>query len=381
MSLQSLVFCPDEKIVRVLRRVLSDLEIAVERCSDADSAIRKLTRQRFEAVIVDCSDEDVASQVLKSARSAPCNKRAVAVAIVDGTTKLRSAFELGAHFVLYKPISSERAKASFRAVRALMKRERRRNIRVAIEIPVTLTLKDGGQQRAVTSDLGEGGIAIQSSQRPKKMGPMSIQFTLPGTSHVVKCMGEVAWENAGRQTGVRFVDMSPETRDRLKAWITNHSPESEQDDPPVQCKLSDLSLGGCYLETNSPFPERTRVVLSMRIQQLQIQAEGVVRVMHPEVGMGVEFTQKTTQQREHVEKFIYTLTTSGGAPPDLLVEPEGFDNGELTALDRNIDEPYDPLLDLFRNKAELDTEPFLTELRKQRRSNPDSVQTGVSAET
>ena len=92
MSLQSLVFCPDEKIVRVLRRVLSDLEIAVERCSDADSAIRKLTRQRFEAVIVDCSDEDVASQVLKSARSAPCNKHAVAVAIVDGTTKLRSAF-------------------------------------------------------------------------------------------------------------------------------------------------------------------------------------------------------------------------------------------------------------------------------------------------
>jgi CheY-like chemotaxis protein len=381
MSLQSLVFCPDEKIVRVLRRVLSDLEIAVERCSDADSAIRKLTRQRFEAVIVDCSDEDVASQVLKSARSAPCNKRAVAVAIVDGTTKLRSAFELGAHFVLYKPISSERAKASFRAVRALMKRERRRNIRVAIEIPVTLTLKDGGQQRAVTSDLGEGGIAIQSSQRPKKMGPMSIQFALPGTSHIVKCMGEVAWENAGRQTGIRFVDLSPETRDRLKAWITNHSPESEQDDPPVQCKLSDLSLGGCYLETNSPFPERTRVVLSMRIQQLQIQAEGVVRVMHPEVGMGVEFTQKTTQQREHVEKFIHTLTTSGGVPPDLLVEPEGFDNGELTAADKDIDEPYDPLLDLFRNKAELDSEPFLTELRKQRRSNPDSVQTGVSLET
>src|SRR5437667_11584211 len=381
MSLQSLVFCPDEKIVRVLRRVLSDLEIAVERCSDADSAIRKLTRQRFEAVIVDCSDEDVASQVLKSARFAPCNKHAVAVAIVDGTTKLRSAFELGAHFVLYKPISSERAKASFRAVRALMKRERRRNIRVAIEIPVTLILKDGGQQRAVTSDLSEGGIAMQSSQRPKKMGPMSIQFTLPGTSHVVKCMGEVAWENASRQTGIRFADMAPETRDRLKAWISNHSPESERDDPPVQCKLTDLSLGGCYLETNSPFPERTRVVLTMRIKQLQVQAEGVVRVMHPEVGMGVEFTQKTTQEREHVEKFIHTLTTSGGALPDLLVEPEGFDSGEPAARDTNIDEPYDPLLDLFRNKAELDTEPFLAELRKQRRSNPDSVQTGVSAET
>jgi c-di-GMP-binding flagellar brake protein YcgR len=379
MSLQSLVFCPDEKIVRVLRRVLSDLEIAVERCSDPDSAIRKLTRQRFEAVIVDCSDEQLASQILKSARSAPCNKHAVAVAIVDGNTKLRSAFELGAHFVLYKPISSERAKASFRAVRAMMKRERRRNIRVAIEIPVTLTIKDSaGQQRAVTSDLGEGGIAIQSSQRARNMGPMSIQFTLPGTSHVVKCMGEVAWENAARQIGIRFVDMSPETRDRLKAWITNHSPESEQDDPPVKCKLSDLSLGGCYLETNSPFPERTRVVLSMRIKQLHVQAEGVVRVMHPEVGMGVEFIQKSTQEREHVEKFIHTLTTNGGEIPELLVEPEGFDSGESTSPATDVEEPYDPLLDLFRNRAELDTEPFLAELRKQRRSHPESIQAGVS---
>jgi DNA-binding response OmpR family regulator len=379
MSLQSLVFCPDEKIVRVLRRVLSDLEIAVERCSDADSAIRKLTRQRFEAVIVDCTDEDLASQVLKSARSAPCNKHAVAVAIVDGTTKLRSAFELGAHFVLYKPISSERAKASFRAVRAMMKRERRRNIRVPIEIPITLTVKDkAGQQRAVTSDLSEGGIAIQSSQRPKKMGAMSVHFTLPGTSHVVKCMGEIAWENAGRQTGVRFVDMSPETRDRLKAWIRNHSSDSEQDDPPVQCKLSDLSLGGCYLETASPFPERTRVVLSMRIKQLQVQAEGVVRVMHPEVGMGVQFIQKTTQEREHVETFIHTLTSGGGALPELLVEPEGFESDELATPDIDINEPYDPLVDLFRNKSELDTELFLAELRKQRRSDPESVQTTIS---
>ncbi|HTE89612.1 MAG TPA: PilZ domain-containing protein, partial [Terriglobales bacterium] len=141
---------------------------------------------------------------------------------------------------------------------------------------------------------------------------------------------------------------------------------------------TDLSLGGCYLETNSPFPERTRVVLTMRIKQLQVQAEGIVRVMHPEVGMGVEFTQKTTQQREHVEKFIHTLTTSGGVPPDLLVEPEGFESGEPTTQVTNIDEPYDPLLDLFRNKAELDTESFLTELRKQRHSDHDSVEAGIS---
>jgi CheY-like chemotaxis protein len=379
MSLQSLVLCSDEKIVRVLRRVLSDLEIGVEHCTEADSAIRKLTRKRFEAVIVDCTDEQMASQVLKSARSAPCNKRAVAVAVIDAKTALRSAFELGAHFVLYKPLSSERAKASFRAARALMKCERRRNIRVQVEIPVTLRMDDGvgSVHRGFTSDLGEGGIAIQLPQRPQKLGPMSVHFTLPATIHRIECIGEVAWENAGRQLGIRFVDPSPENRNQLKAWLESHSPELEKDDPPARCRLSDLSPGGCYLEIASPFPVRSRVILSMHIAELQVQARGVVRVMHPEVGMGVEFTQRTTQQRERVKQFIHALTNDNGVIPDLLVEPEGLDNGEAVIPTPSSDEREDPLLDLFRSKAGLTTEAFLIELRRQRGSNPEPAEPAI----
>src|SRR5260221_10495180 len=82
MSLQALVFCADEKVNRVLRRVLSELEIGMELCADAESTTHKLTRGRFEAVIVDCADPATASRVLRSARSAPCNKRAVAGAVV-----------------------------------------------------------------------------------------------------------------------------------------------------------------------------------------------------------------------------------------------------------------------------------------------------------
>jgi len=53
INLNALVLCSDEKIVRVLRRTLGDLDIGVELCGDADSALRKLTRRRFEAIIVD----------------------------------------------------------------------------------------------------------------------------------------------------------------------------------------------------------------------------------------------------------------------------------------------------------------------------------------
>ena len=132
MNLKSLLLCSDDKIVRVLRRTLGDLDISVELCASSEIALRKLTRERFEAIIVDCAGPGAAA-VLRSARSAPCNKRAIAVAILDPEIGLRSAFEIGAHFILYKPVSVERSKSSFRAARALMKKERRRNSRVSVQ--------------------------------------------------------------------------------------------------------------------------------------------------------------------------------------------------------------------------------------------------------
>lgn len=375
MSLHSLVLCSDEKIVRVLRRVLGDLEINAEYCTEADAAVHKLTRQRFEAVIVDCADPHLSSQVLGSARSAPGNKRAVAVAIVEPTTPLRSAFEMGAHFVLYKPLPTERAKASFRAVRALMKRERRRNTRVAVEIPVTLRIDDGaGQMRALTTDLSEGGISVKLPHRPQNLGALAVYFQLPGTQHTVECIAELAWEGTARQVGIRFADLLPESRGQLKAWLESQSADFEKDDPPIPCKLTDVSPGGCYLGTDSPFPSRTKVTLAFGLGGLQAQAEGVVRVMHPEMGMGVEFARRTARQQEQAHKFIAALNQhTEGRSPQVLVEPQGLESS-LPAIHRpGAGQAKDPLLELFREKAELLPEAFLAELRKQRGTRPRSA--------
>ena len=374
MSLQALVFCADEKVVRVLRRVLSELEIGMELSSEAESAIHKLTRRRFEAVIVDCADPGTASRVLRSARSAPCNKRAVAVAIVGAQTALGDARDLGAHFILHQPLSPERAKTSFRAVRALMKRERRRNARIPVETPVTLQVNDGaGQLRAVSSDIGEGGVAIQLPHRPKNLGKVTLQFNLPGTQDNIECTGEVAWENPGRQVGLRFLNLPAAMRDRLNAWLESRGPEFEQDDPPAPCKLTDLSLGGCYLSTASPFPVRTRIVLSMKVAGVSFRAEGVVLVMHSDLGMGIEFAQSTESQRNDLEKFIQALTNTHGVLPDLMVEPEGLDIGDPVSPAKSGNSVEDPLLDLFRKKTDLAPEAFQVELQKQRSPNPKAV--------
>jgi c-di-GMP-binding flagellar brake protein YcgR len=335
-------------------------------------AIQKLSRRRFEALIVDCVDHETASQLLKAARNSPSNKKAVAVAIIDGQSDVRKAFELGAHFVLHKPISAERARGSFRAARALMKCERRRAARIAVEMPVMYRFVKGSKgplERTVSSDLSEDGIGVRLARRNRERGPLHLQFKLPGANHLVEAEAELAWENPNGQAGIRFIDMPVETRQALKGWLKSRSPELE-DDPPARCKLTDLSLGGCYLETPSPFPANARVELSMRIRNLEARATGIVRVMHPDQGMGVVFVQKTDDQRQEVETFIRALMDNSGVAPELLVEPEGLETPAGAAVEGNAVPSDDPLLELFFNRATLSATDFLEELRKQRRSEP-----------
>jgi c-di-GMP-binding flagellar brake protein YcgR len=369
MSLKALLLCSDAKIVRVLRRVLGDLDIAVELCADADSALRKLTRQRFEAIIVDCAD-DGANDVLKSARSAPCNKQAVAVAIVEPVVGLKAVFGVGAHFVLYKPVTGERAKSSFRAARALMKSERRRNVRVAVQIPVVMRGSGPGSNMKVsTIDLSEGGMAVNVQHGRRPTGRWQIAFTLPGTQTSLELPAEFAWEGTADQAGLRFQQISPEATRQLREWLKKNSPEVEQDDPPIRCQLTDLSLGGCYLEIASPFPASSRVALSMRAGGVEVRAQGVVRVMHPDKGMGIEFTQATPEHRAAVEKFLGVLHENRTLSPELLVDPEGLETepGRRPSSSEYMD---DPLLQLFYGDK-LSTEEFHEAMRKQRAIPPE----------
>ncbi len=367
MSLKSLVLCADEKIVRVLRRVLGDLDIDVDLCSSSDAALRKLTRQRFEAIVADCSDPG-AFEVLRSSRSAPCNKQAVAVAIVEPAVGLKAVFGLGAHFVLYKPVSSERAKSSFRAARALMKSERRRNIRVAVQMPVVMRSSEaGGNMKVTTVDLSEGGMAVSVPSQNRPRGTWQIAFTLPGASSALEIAAEFAWEGSTKQAGLRFVQTSPQAAHQLREWLKQNSTEAEQDDPPIRCQLTDLSLGGCYLEMASPFPSSTLVTLSMRAGGIEVRVQGIVKVMHPDKGMGVEFTQGTLEHRAAVEKFLGVLTENRTLLPELLVEPEGLDAGSRAMNAAPIDTD-DPLLQLFYGDT-LSAEDFHEALRKQR-ANP-----------
>ncbi|HEV3205868.1 MAG TPA: TonB family protein [Terriglobales bacterium] len=122
MSYQALLFCPDERTARVVSQVLSELEFDVEPCHEPFAAVKKLMAQHFDALVVDCENEQNAALLFKSARNSGSNQAALAVAVVEGQAGVAKAFRLGANLVLTKPIHVEQSKGTLRVARGLLRK-------------------------------------------------------------------------------------------------------------------------------------------------------------------------------------------------------------------------------------------------------------------
>ena len=122
MGYQALLFCPDEKTARTVTQVLSELEFSVEACTEPFAAVKKLMGQHFDAVVVDCDNEQNATLLFKSARNSTSNQASLAVAVVEGQAGVAKAFRIGANLVLTKPINVEQAKGTLRVARGLLRK-------------------------------------------------------------------------------------------------------------------------------------------------------------------------------------------------------------------------------------------------------------------
>lgn len=122
MGYQALLFCPDEKSARAVTQVLSELDFTVEACTEPFAAVKKLMGQHFDAVVVDCDNEQNATLLFKSARNSASNQASLAVAVVEGQAGVAKAFRIGANLVLTKPINIEQAKGTLRVARGLLRK-------------------------------------------------------------------------------------------------------------------------------------------------------------------------------------------------------------------------------------------------------------------
>jgi len=374
MTLLALLVSTDDSASEILGRVLPSSGIAVERFSDLATAVDRLQQQRFDALVIDFEDPKAAALVLEEARKLNSGDTPITVALVAEPANTRSILSGGAHFVLYKPLSDDNAKAGLRAVAALLNRERRRAYRVPVQAPVEITLPDTRTAEGILLDLSETGMDVLTAEPQAPGALLSFRFQLPDGNLEVHAHGQVAWANPNGQTGVHFLDLDESVKAQLKDWL--HATAMIQGGGPEEtvphCKLTDLSLGGCYLESDSPFPERALIDICLKTDDMAIHTEGMVRVTHPSHGMGVEFPSRTPEQRAQVGNLINFLRSCPESMPELLISPRAltadlnqFEHAADTARG-NAELLEDPLLELLRRGSTLQQDDFLAELRCQR---------------
>jgi CheY-like chemotaxis protein len=366
MDLRALVVCPDQDSASLLTLILSEMGMVAEQTPSISRGLELLDSQHFDAIILDYRADQSSEEFLSRLRQSAKNRASMLIAIVDSEFNARPVFGLGANFVLYRPLSSERTRISLRAARGLMRRERRRAPRTPINSTANVAYPGAPELNAVLADLSDGGTLIKTDNHLPHACKVYFEIALPGQSQLVRLSGEVAWQDASGRTGIRFLDVPQSSRRLMQAWLQQNNTQLASGAPPQvpatnspanqsfatpprtvrepkdsslisnagnrrgelrlacklgaevyrlgtsvpnRCTLSDISEGGCYVEMPSPLAGQAGVEILVRTADTKLRIRGQVLTTHPGFGMGVRFVFRDSGEREEILRLLAVLAT------------------------------------------------------------------------
>jgi hypothetical protein len=129
----------------------------------------------------------------------------------------------------------------------------------------------------------------------------------------------------------------------------------------VTGRCSDLSFGGCYVDTISPFPVGAVVKVHMARELREFEAAAVVAYAHVSMGMGLAFTGMKREHQEVLRSWIAEL--SGEPAPEPAASSTPCEAG-TTEGDANIRLVMNKLIYLLTRKKIL-TENEASELLRE----------------
>jgi CheY-like chemotaxis protein len=376
---QAILVTQDPSCAEPLCQALDSLGVSVQKATDAKDAERRLEDAPADLLIVDFGDEAAATSLMEALRPAHTSASLLVVALLEDESKRALANHLGTHFAMFKPVSGPQIQAVLKATSVFMTRERRRSTRVPVQVPVILSWPQAEEVEGVLLDISEHGMDVMAAQAIPNFAELSFRFAMPDGSSDFSGKGSVAWSRGNGEAGVRFHDLAEAEVKKLMAWLrSSGDPDRfDQSKAGLPCKLTDLSLGGCYVETDAPLPVGTQLDLWLIAGEMQARAEGLVRVHHPAAGMGIEFLSATDAQKKAVEQFLDFLVSRPGVTPEMRVVPRDFLPFSAAAPTDALE--VDPLLDLLRQQNDMPRAAFLAELQRQRSGETTDSQSAAAS--
>jgi protein TonB len=121
MALRCLLFSSDEGAATPILQALAGLEVEGEHCSEAVTAVEKVTHQNFQIVIIDWDKQPEAALLLTTARERKAAERPLTLAVVSDDASVPTALQAGANSILRKPILASQATDTLTTARDLLR--------------------------------------------------------------------------------------------------------------------------------------------------------------------------------------------------------------------------------------------------------------------
>jgi PilZ domain len=216
IELQCLLLTADNSLLEVVHAEMQPLNVGLEIRTDSASAREFAERRHLDGFVLDCDDVAGARDLVAEIRQSKCNRTATVLAVCNGVESA-SLLEMGANFVLGKPVTRARLRSHLSAALPLMSREHRRYFRFRCALAAVIQ-GSAKAQPARLVNISEGGLALRATG--KLQGNLRIAFELPSMSpRQVEVTGEVVWSDSAGLAGVRFLRMSEVDRKYLSQWL------------------------------------------------------------------------------------------------------------------------------------------------------------------
>ncbi len=124
MGLRCFLFSSDQAAAETIRQVLTGLDVEVDSCSEAVSAVDQISKQAYQIVIIDWDKPEEAGLLLTTARERKASERPITLAIVGNDASVPKALQAGANSILRKPVLTNQVKDTLKTARDLLRSKR-----------------------------------------------------------------------------------------------------------------------------------------------------------------------------------------------------------------------------------------------------------------
>jgi DNA-binding response OmpR family regulator len=219
VRLNCLLLSHDPAIQHAVAQVFAGIDLEFK--EDTISAFELLSRSHFDAFIVDCDALEHGTEIIPGIRSSRANRRSVIFTIVNGTTSMATAMELGSNFVMGKPLDIERLSTYFQSALHQMETEHRRYFRHAVALDAEVLCRDGKVIPARLLNASEGGLALRLLDREQLDGSVTIRFALRNAQQtIITAVAVLCWSREPI-FGMKLFGVDEESRRAYAEWLSS----------------------------------------------------------------------------------------------------------------------------------------------------------------